>query len=247
MRKFVIGGRFYGKEGDIVKLQDFVDRCLSVDPLKVFIAIKEEDDQSGVLNIQWPHNVEVYGVKPWGNFSPALNSILIESRSQISEGANVLFASTEVVLTKEILSNLDKHLSDDALVVGAALEGHAFVDGLSGNANGREIPWNTLALWNAQKLWPTSFLRIGDGIVGDEKSAGVEEYTAIAAAQHRLGSKHSLAKLLRISGVKWETSFDDPERQAKHESKMQSKVDRAAKQLEELGAAQPIVQHISLI
>ena len=106
---------------------------------------------------------EFLKVSPWGNFVPALNSLVSYAcTTQLSDGSNVdtiLFISAETSLTKESMIKLCEHMSlDDTLVVGAALPGHNYLgdgcgdEGKIVDLNGRTCPWNTLALWNLKKM-----------------------------------------------------------------------------------------------
>ena len=114
--------------------------------------------------------------------------------------------------------------------------------------NGRTTPWNTLAVWNLSKLAVTGFVMVSEGLVapppspsdGEEttnrqttKYAGVEEVVTIALLQQLLGRDEARAKLVPVPGIAWDASFGgDAQRQAWHESKMQSKLTRAAIQLQ---------------
>jgi len=247
MCKYVVCGRFWGKEGDLFKIEDFANRSLRMGAEQVFIAINEDADKSGALSADWPNNVSVFGVKPWGRFTLSLNALLSETRHYLSEGYKILFSSTEISLSQEMISVLLQNLTSDTLVVGASLEGHSFQVGYKGNVDGRGIPWNTLSIWNPDLLWPIGFVNIGEGIVEDKLTSGVEEYCTMATAQFVYGVPNARVKLLNLPEIKWETDFsDDPERQAKHKRKMQSKIDRPSKQLAVLGLPKVVAEHISI-
>ena len=63
-------------------------------------------------------------------------------------------------------------------------------------------------------------------------AAGVEEVSTIYILQKLLPPGAAEAKLIQIPGILWDTQqWDDDARQQWHERKMQSKVQRAAKQL----------------
>ena len=95
------------------------------------------------------------------------------------------------------------------------------------------------------KLVLTGFIGVADGVeVPEREDAGVEEVTCIATLQHLLGpekvgqgSAHrphrprrphrshphtaqAVAKLVRVPGLEWQTSFMDEERRKWHERKM---------------------------
>lgn len=63
--------------------------------------------------------------------------------------------------------------------------------------------------------------------------AGIEEVSTIYILQKLLPAGTSEAKLVPIPGIQWDTQFHgDEARRQWHESKMQSKLQRAAKHLE---------------
>jgi len=69
---------------------------------------------------------------------------------------------------------------------------------------------------------------------------------AVAVLQKLLGPTQAQAKLVQLPNVAWDVNFDqDPERQAWHRQKMQSKLERAQRQLDLLGLS-GIVQHVKL-
>ncbi|KAL7564615.1 hypothetical protein ACA910_017956 [Epithemia clementina (nom. ined.)] len=102
--------------------------------------------------------------------------------------------------------------------------------------NGRTTPWNTLAVWNLRKLATTGFLLLSEGYLTSsdkEPSYGVEEVVTIALLQQLLGKENAVAKLVPVPGVDWDANFGaDVDRQQWHESKMESKLTRAARQME---------------
>jgi hypothetical protein len=141
--------------------------------------------------------------------------------------------------------------------------------------NGRTSPWNTLALWNLSKIGLTGFQLVSEGIPTSPKltlppstmdhsfsmqstspavtttssftSAGIEEVVAIALLQSILGKDQAKAKLVHIPELEWKVDFDkDPARQAWHQQKMQSKLERASQQLSCFGngALQGFVYHL---
>ncbi len=68
--------------------------------------------------------------------------------------------------------------------------------------------------------------------------------TCIATLQHLLGPARAVAKVVRVPGLAWQTSFMDEERRKWHERKMASKVSRPAAQMALLGVPAGIVQHL---
>ncbi|MBU4381071.1 hypothetical protein L6255_02095 [Candidatus Parcubacteria bacterium] len=246
MEKFVVGTRFFeskaeNAEASLRKLRAFVLGALASGAEKVYVAVNVAEDKSGALNAPWGEKVVVFGVQPWGKFVMPLNAILLAARKELATGVGMLFASTEVVLNAKVVMSLMDHMDRKTYVVGAAMLGHDFQQGYHGPANGRMFPWNTLALWNPEYLYPIGFPLIGDGIPEDPSTAGVEELATGSALEDL---RSSIAKLVTIEGVAWDTSSFDPERLAKHNAKMASKVTRPAEQLEWAQLSEPTVIHI---
>ena len=182
-------------------------------------------------------------------------------QSDDNRAGYILFVSAETSANRQSIQSLLHHMvhnpntESETLVVGARLSGHDYkqqsVDDEArkdtedaGKActpqvvelNGRTTPWNTLALWNLRKLATTGFLLISDGHLtsaGTDPSYGVEEVITIALLQQLLGKERAVAKLVPVPGVSWDANFGaDPDRQKWHESKMESKKSRAARQME---------------
>ena len=191
----------------------------------------------------------VLPVTPWGKFVPALNALVSYATKEI-QAPYILFVSAETKAPKETIQSLVQEIEHDkdTLVVGALLSGHTYdPTTLLVALNGRTSPWNTLAIWNLSKLALTGFHLVSDGLLTDDESEpsfGVEEVMAIAVLQKLLGADHAKAKLLKLDGVHWESHFDgDPQRQQWHEQKMNSKVERAERQLQLLGLS-GVVHHL---
>jgi hypothetical protein len=215
-------------------------------------------------------------VSPWGMFVPALNALtsyacttelqLESSSSSSSEDQNqkaqlILFLSAETTLNKQSYMELSQHMNlDDTLVVGAALSGHEYSNGNNGDdngngrnekvveLNGRTCPWNTLALWNLNKLI-LGFPLLADGVHtlsdGSPIAAGIEEFSTVLIHQKIMGDGKAKAKLIKVSGVEWEQSFDgDEERRKWHETKMKSKTTRAETHRRLLGGGKGFAIHL---
>ncbi|NEO49792.1 MAG: hypothetical protein F6K55_39125 [Moorea sp. SIO4A3] len=86
-------------------------------------------------------------------------------------------------------------------------------------------PWNTLALWNLSKLNITGFLGISSGLIKDVPG-GMEEVTTISLLQ-QLYQNQAQAKLVKLSDLKWITTWNSQERQKYHQKKMLTKFLRA--------------------
>jgi len=127
---------------------------------------------------------------------------------------------------------LQQHLDANTLVVGAKLHPkHGEKRGRQ-PLNGWNSPWNTLALWDLQKLGLTGFLTISSGNI-DGIPGGVEEVVAISLLQH-LKPGMMEAKLIELPTVHWDATWECALRTKYHESKMASKGERAFRQLQML-------------
>lgn len=239
MNKFVVGTRFFEKdlskvEASLARLTAFIVAALAAGAEKVYVAVNLEEDRSEAIRQHWPDKVSVFPVAPWGKFVLPLNAILMMARSELASGCKLLLSSVEVSLTREKVDQLFVHMGEGTLAVGAALQGHLYQPGTHQRASGRQVPWNTLALWNPDFLWTTGFPMIGDGVIGDPATAGVEEVATIAVLQRVHPGVE--AKLVSIGDGAWDTSHFDGERLAAHEKKMASKDARPKFQLEASGS-----------
>ena len=190
--------------------------------------------------------VTVLPVRPWGQFVGPLNALL----GWVVQGSWDLacFQSLEVRIDDPAaVLALAGAVEPDTLVAGAALCGHAFAVGTHA-VNGRTVPWNTLAVWDARKLGLLGFPLVADGRPGEGGfEGGVEEVAAVCSLQ-RLRPSDTRVKLLRIASLatSWDVLFADPERAAWHDRKMVSKVTRPQAQLEAMGIFAGDVTHIDL-
>ena len=243
MSKFVVGTRFFEKDPSKAKkslenITKFCKKAISAGAEHVLVAVNEEKDVSGILEISFPSNiVTVFPVKPWGHFVQPLNALLIMGRKYWLKDVSLLLASVSVEVTKDIVGALLSHMDEDTLVVGAAVEGHVFErsDNFQKAAVGREVPWNTLALWNAEMLYKYGgFSILGDGSPSEPENAGVEELVTISKIQILADSSSAdaYAKLVSVPSVVWNTESFSGERLVAHEKKMASKNERPAAQLE---------------
>ena len=172
--------------------------------------------------------IKVFHIHPWISFTQPLNMIVEKALSLKAD--EVLFQSIEVTLSAEDIRTLRSFMDANTLVVGAKLHpGHGQKKGRQ-PLNGWNSPWNTLALWNLQKLGLTGFLTISSGNV-DHIPGGVEEVVAISLLQH-LRPGEMEAKLIDLPTVRWDATWECPLRTRYHESKMASKAERAWKQIQ---------------
>ncbi len=66
-------------------------------------------------------------------------------------------------------------MDEDTLVVGKALDGHDFSEGVH-RLRGRTCPWNTFAIWSLPKISLIGFPLVGDGVGNNTASGGVEVF-----------------------------------------------------------------------
>jgi len=221
------------------------------------------DDAHNITNLSV--ECDIIPVTPWGNFIPALNALTSWAvNSTKGEAKRILFISAETILSSQSIDELCRHVDlQDTLVAGAALPGHDYRGGEresdSGDGdhnsgqdskcvvvelNGRTCPWNTCAIWNLTKLALTGFPLVADGLHrnndGSPGVGGIEEFSTILLSQQLQPSISSVgfnkAKLVNISGVEWNQTFEDEERKRWHEAKMESKKTRAERHRSLMGS-----------
>eukprot|EP00518_Triparma_eleuthera_P002002 CAMPEP_0182459894 /NCGR_PEP_ID=MMETSP1319-20130603/4919_1 /TAXON_ID=172717 /ORGANISM="Bolidomonas pacifica, Strain RCC208" /LENGTH=132 /DNA_ID=CAMNT_0024658911 /DNA_START=593 /DNA_END=991 /DNA_ORIENTATION=- len=123
-------------------------------------------------------------------------------------------------------------MSADTLLCGAVLPGHD-VAGPPGPRpmKGDNVPWNTLAVWDLDKLNNTRFLG-----TSDHDAAGVEEAACAALIQTLCGVSSNKVKLVSVPGVVWDVGFGEERgREEWQERKMRSKRERAERQCGRIG------------
>ncbi len=223
---------------DIQKLHDWCSYVLEYCDILILVMDDRYFQTLGGLFKAFEKNVQIFHVNPWISYTQPLN--IIVEKALALQATHVLFQSIEVTIEKEdvekLFTNMDKH----TLVVGAKLhEKH-------GRRRGKQVldgwntPWNTLALWNLQKLGLTGFLTISSGNI-DGIPGGVEEVVAISILQH-LQPSQMKARLIKLNSVHWDVSWDCEHRTKYHEVKMASKDERAFSQLEVLHIQDGIVE-----
>lgn len=175
--------------------------------------------------------IELFHIDPWISFTQPLN-LMVEKALAIG-AKELLFQSIEVEIALEDMIKLEKYLDSDTLVVGAKLlDIHANGNEYS-SINGWNSPWNTLALWDIEKLGLTGFLSISSGNLEDIPG-GIEEVVTISLLQ-QLKKDEMKAKVIDLKSVVWNTKWDSKEREEYHAKKMQTKNARSQVQLEKLG------------
>lgn len=259
MAKLAVGTRFFeSKEenitGALKRLEKWVKGALTVAsaPELVCVAVNVDADKSSAemfLRDQFP-SITVIPVTPWGKFVMPLNAMILVAAG---EGADtILFTSAEFAPSVPIVEKLEKALIvKDAFVAGARLQGHDFIENPKGareivkDANGRQVPWNTYALWDLHSLANIGFPLVGDSPY-EPASAGVEELVAIKIIEtiSTCGRSAVLVSIPEMSS-EWDTSSWDADRITAHQKKMDSKIQRPARQLAEFGYTEgPQVIHL---
>lgn len=248
------------------RLKLFLDRAILYS-FCIIVGIRVELDFGGTAQFveeysrTSPIPVIALPISPWNMFSTPLNILLFAAStypnnfSQYSfskdiippEAAQyILFQSIEIdtnlAAVQAMASIIEQH---QALVVGTALPGsHEFQNGIN-DINGLTCPWNTNAMWHIPSLAKTGFLPVSDGIAGPS-GPGMEEVATVSLLQH-LGSGRTKAILVAFpeNFVVWKTNFaGNPERRQLHAEKMNSKVERARKQLDILDIPAGKTKHI---
>jgi hypothetical protein len=188
--------------------------------------------------------IQFFHIDPWISFTQPLN-MLVEKA--LSMGAKeLLFQSIEVDISLCDMEKLESHLKDDTLVVGAKLhESHGDEKQICTKLDGWHTPWNTLALWNIDKLGLIGFLTLSSGNLEDIPG-GIEEVVTISLLQ-KLKPYEMKAKVINLSSVKWNTDWDSKQREIYHKQKMESKDKRSQIQLKKLGIEAGVVEMLSEI
>lgn len=183
--------------------------------------------------------IEIFHINPWISFTQPLN-LLVEKALSIG-AKELLFQSIEVDIALSDMEKLETHLTKDTLVVGAKLdETHGDKKQICTTLDGWNTPWNTLALWNIDKLGLTGFLTVSSGNL-EGVSGGIEEVVTISLLQ-QLKPNTMKAKVINLSSVKWNTDWNSEQREEYHRQKMESKNKRSQIQLQKLGIKAGVVE-----
>ena len=240
--KIAIGTRFYEEDRErLTQLETFVKKAAELVD-EVFVVINVVKDKTKAFfylkKLKIP-KLHLLGMNAWGKFTPALNAIVYHTSK---EGfTHLLLCSPEVHISSSLISELASYVDDSTLVAGAAMAGHEFSEGeVAGN--GANVPWNTLAVWNLKYLSRIGFVMSADAPF-DEASAGVEELSTCAVLQKLYPQLK--VKLVKLGDVKWDVGSLDEERIAAHIKKIDSKKERAQKQMDNLQLPPPKILHIS--
>ena len=186
--------------------------------------------------------IEIFHINPWISFTQPLN-LLVEKALSIG-AKELLFQSIEVDISLSDMEKLERYLTEDTLVVGAKLhETQGEELQICTKLDGWHTPWNTLALWDIEKLGLTGFLSISSGNLEDIPG-GIEEVVTISLLQ-QLKPHQMKAKVIDLSSVHWNTKWNSEERKEYHKQKMRTKSERAQVQLEKLGIEAGVVEILS--
>lgn len=233
--------RYYGSnEKDLEKLWNFIERAQTYSN-RIIIGVNIEKDLTNCIQKysqqQKSSNISVdfIPIQPWIGISSTLN-ILLNHLS--SNDKTVLIQSVEIECTLHNVDRLRSYIKeDDVLCVGAVLDGHQMLDSQLNKKylpiQGDTSPWNTLLLWNLEKLRRTGFPLCSDFV----NPPGMEDSATIALQQKLFGGmKKNRALLVRFNeNVSWLTQFDyDQDRYLKHQTKMNSKNNRTKQLLQML-------------
>lgn len=214
--------RYYGNTAkDLEQLDRFIEQAKGYSH-RILIGVHIEKDLTNCIASKSSSNVPVdfIGIQPWIGVSTPLNILL---NHVPSNETSVIIQSVEIQCTSEQIHRLRTYLADEnVLCVGAALDGHQIVDKPHLPLQGDTSPWNTLIIWNLEKLRRTGFPLCADFV----KPCGMEDSAVIGLQQKLFGGMESnRALLVRLnSSIHWHNQFpDDHERSVKHQTKMRSK------------------------
>ncbi|RUM45365.1 MAG: hypothetical protein DSY46_03075 [Hydrogenimonas sp.] len=222
---------------DPEQIKAWCQNVLTYSDLLIIVVDHRYFKRIGKMLLGFGQKVKLFHIHPWIGYTQPLNMIIEKALSVGAE--KILFQSIEVTVSPEDVKRLEEHLDSKTLVVGAKLhEMHGHVHEKVA-LTGWTTPWNTLALWNLQKLGLTGFLTVSSGNLPGIPG-GVEEVVTISLLQ-TLHPEVMDAKMVELKSVTWQTQWSCKEREAYHAAKMASKNERAEKQLKALGIEPGIV------
>jgi len=216
---------------DPEQIKAWCQNVLSYSDLLIIVVDNRYFQRVGKMLMRFGNRVKLFHIDPWISYTQPLNMII--EKALCVGATKLLFQSIEVTALPEDIKSLERYLDGNTLVVGVKLhEMHGHIN-KKVELTGWTTPWNTLALWNLQKLGLTGFLTVSSGnLLGI--SGGVEEVVTISLLQ-TLHPNSMIAKMVELKSVVWSTEWSCKEREAYHIAKMASKNDRAKKQLRALG------------
>jgi len=217
---------------DTEKIDKWCKDVLNYCDLLIVVVDKRYYDTTHNILDSYGNRLKLFFIDPWISFTQPLN-LLIEKA--LSLGAKeLLFQSIELTISLNDMLILEKHLKKDTLVVGAKICEKHCPENLDYPTiiNGWTTPWNTLALWNLEKLALTGFLSISSGNLTNI-AGGIEEVVTISLLQ-KLQPKTMKAKVIKLPSVVWNIEWSSEERNDYHRKKMKSKDKRSQIQLKHL-------------
>lgn len=216
---------------DLGRLTHWCEHVLNYCDLLIVVVDQRYFETAGKMLMSFGEKIKVFHIHPWISYTQPLN-MLVEKALSIG-AKELLFQSIEVEISIKDMVELESYLTDDTLVVGAKLlDRHGHEEEIC-TIDGWTTPWNTLALWNINKLGLTGFLSISSGNL-PEIPGGVEEVVTISLLQH-LKKDEMKAKIIDLPSVIWQTEWECEDREKYHEAKMASKDERSQIQLKTLG------------
>jgi len=237
--------RYYGNtENDLEQLYRFIDQAQTYSN-RILIGVHIEKDLTDCIRKYSQRErlsnipIDFLPIKPWIGISTPLNILL---NHLPSNETSVIIQSVEIQCTSEHIDCLRAYLKEDnVLCVGAVLDGHQRIDNPSNRIylplQGDTSPWNTLIIWNLEKLRRTGFPMCCDLV----NPPGMED-SAVIGLQQKLfgGMQKNRALLVHLKGnVSWLNQFDyDEERSLKHQIKMKSKNTRTKQLLQILNISE---------
>lgn len=239
-RPRVVGTRIHTNGGSIFPdLSQFSPWCQGVLEYADYVLIATDDQSFQLISeLSAPFKqVCPIRVSPWCGFAVPLNTIVAEATRL--KGHVLLMQSFEVFVSLQSVETMHNHLCNDTLVVGARLTPeHGGTPGVK-PIDGLTTPWNTLALWNLDKLSKTGFVEASSGVQGG-MLGGMEEVSTISLLQHPFPD-HAKAKVVTLPHVQWNVSWNDDQRSRYHRQKMITKRERAEMQLQHLQVPRGLV------
>ena len=142
---------------DPEQIKAWCQNVLSYSDLLIIVVDNRYFQRVGKMLMRFGNRVKLFHIHPWIGYTQPLNMIIEKA---LSVGATkLLFQSIEVTALPEDIKSLERHLDSNTLVVGAKLhEMHGHVNEKV-ELTGWTTPWNTLALWNLEKLGLKSTFR----------------------------------------------------------------------------------------
>lgn len=215
---------------DPVKVENWCTDVLGYCDILILGVDQRYYDSLKIIFPKFGERLQVLDIHPWVSVTHPLNMIV--ERALSLQANKILFQSFETTVKDEDIVKLQQYFDKNTLVVGAKLHPRRNLKKGKQPLNGWNTPWNTLALWDLQKLGLTGFLTVSGGNIG-HLDGGVEEGAVISLLQYLKGDTMQ-AKLIDLPTAHWNTNWECDLHTKYHERKMASKTERALKQLQAL-------------